>query len=97
MDKMSNKAERFVVVASFPPVQGVGSKEAAPTKAYSFAPEATIAQIFQAIWPKGEYSEFLFTPPSKLEIIPDQTTIPESPDNPFNELLKATSSAETPK
>lgn len=94
MNRMSSKAERFVVIASFPPTQGVGAKEAAPTKAYSFAPDATISQIFQAIWPKGDYDQAFFTPPSKLELIPDETTIPEAPANPFNELLGAASSTE---
>jgi hypothetical protein len=80
MDSMSHKASRFVVVASFPPVAGVGAKEAAPSKAYTFSPDATISEVFRAIWPDDVNAEFFFKPPSKIEIIPDETTIPSPPE-----------------
>ncbi|MBY3086042.1 hypothetical protein HFO70_18700 [Rhizobium laguerreae] len=90
MDSMSNKAGRFVVVASFPRTEGVGAKEAAPTKAYSFAPNATISDVFDAIWPKNRDGDLFFTPPSKIEIMPDEITIPEAPKRyPFDGLFEA--------
>ncbi|MCS0459946.1 hypothetical protein [Rhizobium favelukesii] len=81
MDSMSHKASRFVVVASFPPAAGVGAKEAAPTKAYTFTPDTTISEVFQAIWPSDPNAEFFFTEPSKIEIVPDETAIPERPES----------------
>ncbi|NYT33939.1 hypothetical protein [Rhizobium sp. WYCCWR 11128] len=96
MDSMSNKAERFVVVASFPRTEGVGAKEAAPTKAYTFPPNATISDVFQAIWPKDRSGEFFFTPPSKIELIPDETTIPAPPEKLFD-WLDSTQTAEEPR
>ncbi|MDQ0558285.1 hypothetical protein QO004_000058 [Rhizobium mesoamericanum] len=94
MDSMSHKASRFVVVASFPPSTGYGAKEASPSKAYTFSPDATIADVFKTIWPDDPNAEFFFTPPSKIEIIPDETTIPDAPKRDiFGTPVDATASA----
>ena len=81
MKSQSHKATKFVAVAHFydSPLtaQDVGRNV---VKSVSINPDTTIAKVFSAFWPKdGDELYVTREIPFRLELVPDEATIPEDP------------------
>lgn len=81
MNLQSHKATKFVAVAHFynSPLteQDVGRNV---VKSVSINPDTTIAEVFSAFWPKdGDELYVTHKIPFRLELVPDEATIPEGP------------------
>lgn len=87
MEKNSDRASGFVAVAHFRDRpnsrEDVGSLE---IKTAVFGPSATIAEIFEAFWaqetddPISSMRRTHFQPPFRIELVPDEKSIPDDED-----------------
>ncbi|MFC3164026.1 hypothetical protein [Ciceribacter thiooxidans] len=86
MDRMSHKAAKFVAVAHyFEPADNVGNPANSYMKSFAFEPSATIEEIFAAIWPTDEFVSLISRPPVRIEIMPDQNSVPPEPRSLLNQ------------
>ena len=80
MNSQSHKAAKFVAIAHFhnrpSTEQDVGSNV---VKSISINPDTTVAEIFAAFWPDDGAISPLTQKPFRLELVPDEATIPEDP------------------
>ena len=82
MKSESHKATKFVAIAhhhNHPSTEQ--DVENVEVKSVSLSPTTTIAEVFAAFWPDDDeaLSQFSFRPPFRIEIVPDEATIPENP------------------
>ena len=87
MRRNSDQASAFIAIATY--VQG-GENIESRKEVFAFSPNATIAEVFGAIWPKSQAEKIFFNPPSKIEILPDTNSVPsEERGGFFDELDEA--------
>ena len=80
MDRMSHKASKFVAVAHFvEPADHVGNPANSYVMSFAFEPSATIEEVFAAIWPKDVLLTPTYRLPVRIEIMPDQNSVPVEP------------------
>jgi len=84
MNRNADEAQKFVAVAHFPGERDrEGVSEGVTLKTVSLSPESTIAELMIAFWPEygqdpwknRHLSKACFTPPFRIEILPDEKSV----------------------
>lgn len=88
MDKMSYKASKFIALAHYlEHADEHGNPASAYTKAFTFEPSAKIEDVFAAIWPTEQYGLIFGRTPVRIELVPDENSLPDEPGSSFDDML----------